>query len=178
MSSKIPAPLIRRINDERTRRLVHQVWQRLPAHDRAVLRALLSTITLTKSELGHTSLAYAGGIDPSLLDGNPAQAIEDLIYEVSLHRVPEVEADTAALFVIAHEFAHVVLRHPQIAIVSASLRGLTYSDDDLEAEKVQHEDEANLQVWAWGFQAEMRAFFDAYPESPRPRWDVDIETEG
>jgi hypothetical protein len=113
-----------------------------------------------------------------MVSGNPAQAAENLDYSVNLSGVKETTNDTAAMFIIAHEFAHVVLRHQSIKVVVITVRGLgCYPDDALDTLSEWFEDTANLQVWLWGFRKEMTAFFEAYPKARRPRWYVELEIE-
>jgi hypothetical protein len=85
------------------------------------------------------------------------------------------------MFVIAHELAHVVLRHSQISTVIGGLLGFEpepiYTEADVDELKRWHEEEADLLVWVWGFTEEFEAFLEGYPEAPRPRWYTFLETE-
>ena len=79
--------------------------------------------------------------------------------------------------VIAHEFAHVVLRHLQLSVVIMNLENLeppVYTFEDKNNITELYEDEADLQVWVWGFDNELRSYFEECPESRRPRWFQDF----
>lgn len=167
------------VEDPRVQQLIVQVWRRLPPHDRAVLRALVSEVWDHEGQ--DNVLGSVSQIDPpSVYNGNAGDVAIDLYRTVNLGVGKSTASDAACQFVIAHEFAHVVLRHSQIATVVSSLDGIDppiHPDDDVEQLKRWHEEEADLQCWAWGFQDEMRAFLAEYPNALKPRWFQDITTE-
>jgi hypothetical protein len=170
------------VRNERLASLVHQVWWRLPDRDQYVLGSLLYEISDSEPMSDHTLGAVVPRNVGSLPDGIAAQRVESLIYTVSLTKAVEIESDAAAMFVIAHEFAHVILRHAEMSNLAMDLLDLktdptTYTSDDFQALEEWQEDHASLQAWLWGFKDELEAFLDAFPESRRPRWYVEIKRE-
>ena len=168
------------MKDERIWRLMVRVWRRLPAHERAVLRALVSNVSDGRGDNPEGILGSVGPIDPdSMRDGIAAKVAENLTFTVSLSRAKEIGSDAACTFVIAHEFAHAVLRHNQTSVVVGTLFGFgePYGDAEVDQLYEWHEDDANLQAWLWGFQDELKAFLDEFPESRRPRWYVELTHE-
>jgi hypothetical protein len=164
---------VRTNDDRRVVRLVDGVYRRLPAHDRHTLRALIQDIVLT----GEPSLE--GGTLGRIVNyttDTAARDIEAMYAErcvIHLSQIKLVNSDAAAMHVIAHEFAHIVLRHWQLGAYARALRdprSLGYSEEAFDAIREAMEDSAHLKVWGWGFQDEMAAFFQEFPEARRPRW--------
>jgi hypothetical protein len=62
------------------------------------------------------------------------------------------------MFLIAHEFAHVVLRHVEMSVLIGFLLGFEpepiYTDNDMDTLEEWHDEHADLQAWLWGFQDE------------------------
>ncbi|MBL7208965.1 MAG: hypothetical protein ISS52_02580 [Dehalococcoidia bacterium] len=166
------------VRDERLKRLIKQVWQRLPFCDRVVLWELMLDMSDGDSGEPESTLASARAIDPSApWSGNVAQIAENTYWSVSLHRAKDIKSDAACMYVIAHEFAHVVLRHTQISLAAGYLLGFEppiYTETDLDTLTQWHEEEADLQAWVWGFQDELKAFLEECPEARRSRWYVEI----
>lgn len=178
-SPKPPPNFLFNVEDERIFHLITSVWRRLPDYDQATLEALVLEVFLSSTQSEHV-LASVGPVDPAMpYDGIVAQVVEDESVVVDLGRTKEVRSDSACMFVIAHEFAHVVLRHNQIKHVVAALApfGEPYGDKERAQQRQWHEDEADLQAWVWGFQEELAAFREEFPESRRPRWYVEITCE-
>ena len=175
----VPLGILSGVADERLRRLTNQVWRRLPEHDRHVLQELLCDISDTMSSpMGERALGIATVVPPDTwVSGCAAQMVEDLSYIVGLAGAKEIESDDACMFVIAHEFAHVVLRHLQMTVLTVSLLGFDiYTKDDLQTLSDWHEEHADLQAWLWGFGDEFEEFLDAYPKARRSRWHVELQT--
>jgi hypothetical protein len=180
--SKIPLWFIHNIEDEHQMWLFQKVWERLPAYDRAVLRALVLDVNITDNpRLG--VLGSASAIDCCSIDNGNAgdMAIQDQ-HSVFIDKNMLIDKpDRVCLFVIAHEFAHVVLRHVQMSLPIGFLIDFEgqpyYTDNDMKPIRLLHEDEAGLLAWVWGFDKEMRSFLKEYPESYKPRWFVDITSE-
>lgn len=181
--AEIPARFLFHLESDRLRRLVTQVWDRLPEHDQAVLAALVISVSdYAKMPLGST-LGLASCVAPdTMFNGCAALAAQDLSHIVYLPRAAETGSDSAVTYIIAHEFAHVVLRHTEMSVVVGNLLGFKpdpiYTKDQLHDLSDWHEDAADLQVWLWGFRDELAAFQKAYPGSRKPRWDVQLEVEG
>jgi hypothetical protein len=180
--SEAPEFLLFHVEDDRLKRLINRVWQRLPAHDRHVLCELLLQISDGMPDKDPEVLGSAGLIVPSSpMKGCVAQIARNASYSISLYRAKEIESDAACMFVIAHEFAHVVLRHGEMSVLAGFLQGfgpeLIYTDSDMDTLYEWHEDHACLQAWSWGFQDELQAYLDACPEARRPRWHFEIEVE-
>ncbi len=146
----ISARVLKHVNSKRLRRLVQEVWARLPACDRHVLSALVAEINdhapLTVSNYGQCS------------------AVGDGHVRVVLAR--SMRSDSATRAVIAHEFAHALLRH-QIAVedfVQKGWRGPTTGHywkatrREVKSLECWDEEQADWQVIRWGFKREERAF--------------------
>ncbi len=169
--------LLWQIEDERVKRLTKKAWPRIPAYDQAVLRGLIFAISDYVGE--DNILGSAGPVDPTSVDNGCAGDVAlNLDYYVNLGGVRKTRSDKAGMAVIAHEFAHVVLRHNQLGAVISGLRGLSiYSESDIETFDQYDEETADLLIWTWGFQDELRAYFDEFPNSFKPRWFVEIHTK-
>lgn len=167
-----------KVQDGHQRWLIQQVWRRLPAHDRAVLRSLVLEVSQAPEHEDHLGVAEV--LDPSCPAGNAGQIAIDQYPAVHLFGLDAVP-DVVALFVIAHEFAHVVLRHHQMRTVAGYLQGFEptpiYTNAELASLSSWHEDAADLLAYSWGFAAEMAAFLDYYPQARRSRWYVELEFE-
>jgi hypothetical protein len=169
------------VSDDRVWYLMVRVWRRLPAHERAVLRALVSDVLDGRSDNPEGILGSVGPIDPDTMqDGIAAKVAENLTFTVSLGQAREIKSDAACMYVIAHEFAHAVLRHNQTSVVVSTLFGFgePYGDAEVDQLHEWHEDDADLQAWVWGFQDELKAFLEEFPESRRPRWYVELQYGG
>src|SRR5271157_4275444 len=178
--SKVPEDFIFHVEDDHLKWLIQKTWERLPACDRAVLRELvvdLSIMDLSNSNgLGRT---FPGDPD-HIYNGNAGDIAkqESNIIEIDKSML-EGKSDDVCIFVIAHEFAHVVLRHFQINLAIGYLLGFEgpplYPDQDQKRIRELHDEEANLLAWTWGFDKEMRAFLKEYTGASIPRWFVEIE---
>lgn len=164
---------VRTNDDRRVVRLVDTVYKRLPGHDRHILRELVHDIVL----MGEPT--PEGGTLGRVLNYSTDSAARDIeaMYAdrcvIHLSQIKLVNSDAAAMHVIAHEFAHIVLRHWQLGAFASALHdptSLGYSQESFEAIREAMEDSAHLQVWGWGFQEEMAAFFEEFPEARKPRW--------
>ena len=51
-----------------------------------------------------------------------------------------------------------------------------YSQDDIEKINNYDEEAADLLIWVWGFQDELRALIEEFPKSLIPRWFVEISS--
>lgn len=175
----VPGYLVRRVKSERLRRLIDQVWQRLPAWERHVLRERLLYISdgPRMEEGDNSGIAYAEGISKRVTSGCAALAVEDLPFTITLCRVAEAESDAACMWIIAHELAHIVLRHPEMTLLLESLctdePDAAYTVTDLLDLWKWQEDQADLQAWLWGFRDEHKAATEAFPKARRARWFVD-----
>jgi hypothetical protein len=180
--SKCPWATDMFFDDERLRRLVNKVWERLPASDRHVLRDLVSDISDHEDE-DQSVLGSVGLADPSLpLNGNAGDIARSSPPHMKLGRLKHVESDQAVMFVIAHECAHVVLRHSEMSTTVGSLYDLDFKPpiySEVAVAEIQElrEDAADLQAYVWGFGEEMKAFHAAFPEARRSRWDVELQWE-
>jgi hypothetical protein len=159
-------------------KLIENVWQRLPPYDRAVLRKLVSEI-FPKSAASSHVLGSTGAIDPQGGDkGNAGDIAKEIPYYIHLKLLKGNYSDDARMFIIAHELAHVVLRHHQLSLVAKTLLRVEgqpyYTDEDVDRLYELNEEDADLQVWVWGFGQEMRHFLKEFPESRKPRWFVDL----
>jgi len=158
---------LRSISDPRFRRLVAEVLTRIPRDwdfEPAFLPQVEWTIELSDLEKivespslpGQIVSAYATAISPPDLSYPNVQ-----VWEVTLHRSALDElSDSAARWVIAHEFAHMALRRPSAEKV-AGMR-VVRSDKDVSevtSSYFRHgENDADRLAIDWGFQEEKRAF--------------------
>jgi hypothetical protein len=72
-------------------------------------------------------------------------------------------SDAFIRFLIAHELAHVILRHPQMCTGHPAYNNIR------DAMWRTFEDHANRQVWLWGFIDELKAQHQLHPELS-PLW--------
>ena len=162
--------------------LIQKVYFRIPACDRAVLREFMTILNVF---LGHdaNSLGSAGAKGPvSVENGKIADIAGENVYKVvTLYWDNLKGSDSANIFVIAHEFAHVVRRHDQMSLVLGLLNKFPganpYKDKDYKQIYELHEDDADLQTWEWGFDKEFRKFHQEFPEARIPRWFIDFHKE-
>lgn len=162
--------------------LIQKVYFRIPACDRAVLRKYVMAVYVVNGT-DVNLLGSAGAADPiSVENGNIADIAKESVYKmVTLYRDNLKGSDSARLFVIAHEFAHIVLRHNQMGLVLSSLHEFPsinpYKAKDYKQIFELHEEEANLLAWVWGFDKELREFLQEFPMAKPPRWFMEISTE-
>jgi hypothetical protein len=119
------------------------------------------------------TMATAGREDSMMFSGNLTGVAGDGSETVSLANLAGL-SDAAMVYLLAHEFAHVVLRHPQMGRVVA----VTIAQDQLEPIAMAElkdccDDAADLLVLTWGFEAERTCFHDEEPDAFRPRWDFE-----
>jgi hypothetical protein len=173
-SSMPPTNFLYNVGDARVKHLLVEVWQRLPECDRAVLEELIMEVSDSSMHQDQgKALASASVVDPDTRqEGNAGDAAVGLSYIIWLGLANSKASDPACMYVIAHEFAHVVLRHSQMNVVAARLMpfGTPYKQDDIDQLNAWHEDEASLQAYVWGFQDEMKAFIEEDLGEVSPRW--------
>lgn len=165
-------PFLSSIQDPRLRHLIKTVWDRLPEMDQLSLSHLILEISESTDHFvpGPQGTIYVEddftGPLATLMETTP-QAV------VTLGTLKEVPSDAAAMAVVAHELAHVLLRHHHLGPIADVMCGLRHcNEQDSHALTEWFEDQAELQVWFWGFQQEMAAFYDLYPGSRQPRWII------
>ncbi|MFC2023496.1 M48 family metalloprotease [Chloroflexota bacterium] len=161
--------------------LLDDVWRQLPELDRHVLRETIADVTDDPGRvadparvLGTAGPAYMG---EDLVDGLACTAPEDaqIVFNIdSLDRL----SDEAASAVVAHELAHILLRHPCLthALARKVELGFAEASEALDKAKALHEWEADLQVWIWGFTAELRCLWKELGDD-LPPWYHQIELE-
>jgi hypothetical protein len=166
------------IQDERLRSLVWQVYQRLPSCDRQVLCQLVAGFKELKFEKGSLSNKMYGNVIAGVTMTGEGTWIGDIEiaskFRLDFLPLQSDVPDATYMYLIAHEFAHVVLRHGLINQVVEFLGvrpdSPSYGEEDYPNLMGWHEDEADLLAVVWGFQREMVAFFESYPDARRPRW--------
>lgn len=160
------------VKNTRLKQLILQVWERLPEHDQHTLNYLIAEINESYDHFRSGS-GESVEVSPDFV-GPLAQFIESSPYAVvTLGPLKDLESDAAAMAVIAHEFAHVILRHHQLGPIADLMEVMKLcSSNDANALTHWYEDQAELQIWLWGFQKEMEIFYILYPKSRRPRWIV------
>lgn len=147
---------------ERLKRLLLEVWYRLPERDRDVLRGALE-------------IENAPTLLPSdLFAGCGWQYQSDSVAGYTIHVMfgdsvesDEQYSDAAIRFIIAHELAHAVLRHPMLKQLYMRHGG----QQDQTLSEYVFEDHANLQVLTWGFKHEMIAI-NAIDPDRMPPWFI------
>ena len=177
--AEIPLRFISNLKDKRLIRLIKQVWRHLPAYDRHILRDLVAEVIddvpQEEGVIGSSSPGY------SEMPTEGFFVSESFDYIVNLTKIKDVASDAACKYIIAHEFAHVVLRHSHISHTINYLAGfqppLGYAKADVAALNECHEDSAAFLVYVWGFHDEIRASMKAFPESRRPRWYIEFKEE-
>lgn len=172
MTKEIPEHLTWNITDKRLKKLTEKVWKRLPEYDQTLLQALLVDIsddqTMDENSLGECS----GNEFPFLLPGeNLGNIANTVTYTISLTNAKEVKSDPGCMFIIAHEFAHVVLRHLQIGSILNSRYGAAiYSEQQIREIQDQQDDTASLLCWTWGFSKEFEELITEFPNTSIPQW--------
>jgi len=181
-----PARFLDQVQDDRLRRLIVCVWRRLPLSDRLFLRERVVLVTDDPHRAGIENESRKAGPECDWL-GYAGLVTEGLAWSVEYGiehvvalapRAREIESDAALVAIIAHEFAHVVLRHNIMTCVVADVIFSNVKDGytrrDLARLGRWHEDAADLQVWHWDFRDELVTFLDAHPERVRPGWYVAV----
>lgn len=161
------------IRDKRIGRLIKRVWKRIPAYDRAVLREFIISISDEGDEPEHILGMVMPSDTSGVWDGNAGDAAIDNSAIVYFTHAKDIKSDDACMAVIAHEFAHVVLRHYQYGAVVGGLINFNppiYTKDQLNQQEDYEEDAAYLQVWIWGFKDELRTLLKEHSPTRQPRW--------
>jgi len=167
--SNLPNRISSKIQDPHLQDLVQQVWSRLKSFDQAVLRTLVFEFAVAGDIKDYAFRANGYAAPPSVYSNKGPG--EDIGCHVTIPNAGNQDQDNACMYVIAHEFAHVVLRHNQLSAMMNSFKEFDiYSDEDFEEYNTYAEETASLLVWAWGFEDEFNAFFCEVPEAYRPRW--------
>jgi hypothetical protein len=169
--SRIPNYLLVNIHNKRTRKLIQKVWKRIPSCDRKVLKYLLIDVS-DQEELGNNVLGKAGRIDIfDVYEKDYFKSIDRKSNYINFTDFRIVKSDKACMAVIAHEFAHIVLRHPQFGAVETILKNKNiYQQNQLEMINSHDEEAAELLCWCWGFKKEMEALFFEFSDTERPDW--------
>ena len=160
------------IGSERTIKLLDEVWQRIPEEDREILVSCISDISdepqLDGPE-GGRALGYAGdAFAVSLVEGVPCTSPWHTVIFLDSDALSEYP-DHVAKAVIAHELAHILLRHPSMNHPFASAHRLSAFHYKAQAKVSQvHEWEADLQAWMWGFSQELRSLWEHLGDEAPP----------
>jgi|WetSurMetagenome_2_1015567.scaffolds.fasta_scaffold10865_2 hypothetical protein len=165
----LPAQWTAGLHDERIKFLLQAAWVRLPAHERAVLPALVHEITDSADAPNADSI---GGVGDLRIKGNTATV------KVWLTGTKAIQNPNACTWVMVHELAHVVKRDQLLPVIVAALRLTTkdtpYNQADEKLLDILCEDAADLlAACVWGFLPEFRAFLVEFPHAYRPRWLAD-----
>lgn len=174
----IPKDRLTFVEDERVAWLANRVWRRLPALERRVLYELGTLITDTEESSFAMRYLYESGRqeykEEPITERYPAQYAEGLSQNVYLAEAKTLESDEAAMFVIAREFAKVVLRQPALFATAGSLIS-SEPDEDIYTEHLGRQvrwgqDHATLQSWLWGFEEELEAYLKIKPNGRHKKW--------
>lgn len=174
--------------EDRLEWLTKRVWRRLPVYERRVLSEMLTKITDIGSEVSKYRYVFSppsdGDHKEQFVEGCPAQIAEDLSQWVILNEAKELKSESARMFVIAREFAKIVLRQPQLFAVAGS--ALAESSEYPEARSHYADylmdrvdwgaDHATLIAWSWGFKEEYQAYLEAKPNRRRKRWFTEMSS--
>jgi hypothetical protein len=167
------------IDSPRTVRLLDEVWERIPEDDRDILRRAIVEV-IDKPYHGDDPERCLGSVcdqmGTGLIDGIEFVPPWSATAFLNSHLLSECDED-AAKAVIAHELAHVVLRHPSMTYPFALMSELG-PDEEAARAKVRevHEWEADLQAWMWGFSDELRRLWE-HLECDPPPWHHQISPE-
>jgi len=157
------------IHSERIVSLLDSVWNRLPKEDRRILREMIFSVTDESDR--REAIGFAAPIDGCLLiDGLESILPTGLKVNLNPDHMSGL-SDSAASAVIAHELAHIILRH------NCMLSSLSSADEQI-VEKVKdvYEWAADHQAWLWGFAAELHQLWQENEMDPPP-WYHQIEPE-
>jgi Zn-dependent protease with chaperone function len=162
-----------------TVRLLDEVWERIPEDDREILFRAIDQVS-DQFGIAGSALEYVLGavddiIGTALVDG--VDCILPWQNTVSLNAALLAECnEAAAKAVIAHELAHVVLRHLSVTYSYCMLHTLSGEDGILAQVSDVHEWDADLQAWMWGFSDELRQLWEHLERDPPP-WYHQISLE-
>ena len=172
------AKVLVEIQDPRIKHLFFEVHGRLPTHDQVTVAALIEKVTDSAEGMTDNDLAYAATHSKPEIDGIIAEYVRDSRVTLHLGGLKTEESDLLVMGVIAHELAHIVLRHGQISLVANVMMGLRPDPIcDTEDSKILdewHEDHADLLAYLWGFERETEAVWNGFERSRKARWAVDI----
>ena len=129
------------------------IWAKLPKHDQTLLRELVSTVK-DGDDGDENTLGSVSTVDGGVLTGG-LEHVVDGGYEIRLfpNRYGGY-SDEAITGIIAHELAHVALRHMSMA---PSLEIMDrHFPEEYERIKEVHEWEADHRAWIWGFYEEIQ----------------------
>lgn len=157
------------INSERIISLLDEVWLRLPELDQHILSDQVGVITddpnvLPCPETSYGSAGHFMGVD--LIDGLSTVLPDDRLVFLNPQSLGDL-SDPAAKAVIAHELAHVILRHNCLGVTIGIAGGVLARERAMVRDV--HEWEADLQVWIWGFSSELRCLWPETRHGP-PVW--------
>lgn len=163
--------IIRTIEDERLKRLIKEVWGRIPAPERDIIDQRLSGIydrTLEYDALPAWQhvLGCVVPVQSTVVDGVELSDIRAHMF-LDGAKIEKVN-DMVAMGCIAHEFAHVFLGHQcweTASKVFGDFEPLLWG-----AMKSCHEWDADLHVWLWGFHQEFRAWAKHGNKNHPPWW--------
>ena len=162
------------IHSGRILRLLDTVWLRLPELDRHVLGEMTDFFTDDPAHIREPERVYGSAgpfMGEVLIDGVGCVLPEDAMIFLNAKDLLDL-SDAAAMAIIAHELAHVLLRHSCLSHPLTVIEKLRA--DELERQGEIHEWEADFQVWLWGFTSEMRAAWEELEREPPP-WYHQIE---
>lgn len=166
------------IDSTRTLSLLDDVWERIPEEDREILLGAITHISdepdAVRSDIGRVFGSAHGGFSGDSIDGVPCTSPWHAVVFLNSGVLSECD-DAAAKAVIAHELAHVVLRHASMnhPFASASILGAAQEKAKRKVSQV-HEWEADLQAWMWGFSEELHSMWEHLEAEP-PAWYHKLE---
>lgn len=174
----IPADRLLFCEDERVQWLANRVWRRLPLFERQVLNELMrNIIDNDRASFAQHYLfsIHSGRGEQKNINGKelPAQIAETVMPAAFLAEARSLESEPAAMFVIAREFAKIILRQPQLFATAGALMDSepdSFYDEFVIRQLHWAEDHATLQTWLWGFKEEYAAYIKLNPQGCRRNW--------
>lgn len=165
------------IDSPRMVALLDEVWQRLPEEDCNILRDMYGLVVTDdpRSRPAPESVfgSASGFMGSMLIDGISCMLPDNAVVFLNADALGKL-SDAAAQAVIAHELAHIILRH---ACLGSSFAELVEVQKKAVAKiREVHEWAANHQVWMWGFTKELLTLWQEVRQIPDP-WYAQPVTE-
>lgn len=176
----IPEAYVAFCEDKHLRWLTSRVWRRLSLDERRLIAKVSPVIVDHENKLSRYNYIFVSTLleesSAGALGSCPAQVAENLKHYIYLSEAKEVESDSAAMFVIAREFAKISLRYNELFAVAGSMINSepeSYYTRYLTEQADWAELHATLIAWLWGFKEEREAYQAERPQRCNKSWYAD-----
>jgi hypothetical protein len=176
-----PSRFAKHIESPRLKRLIFEVWQRIPAPERAIIEMRLRSIAVCDLEDAsppgkriNACIETAGGFVQVGTVKVSSPCCDMFIDWPTLEGLD----DLPVMGALAHEFAHVFLAHACWKHAREFWR--RYESLRMAAAEDVHEWDVALHLWLWGFHEELMAW-GKVSRTPEPPWFIhykEVEQNG